>query len=236
MECPNCNRTYDEDFKFCPFCGEEKPEPLTCPDCGYESREYSFCPNCGKKLLNKTKLNENKIRREEELKKEKELEEKNKKNEIYQLIKEIENNRNLVFMESRRSWSGDEIYFFISNYNNFQTCKIYEYVMSYGKLMISHEYYLKDNISEAWIDDEIRSNIYVDYDSIKERVYSDIDSRRLRNDDSYLDELDEMIEEEARELRNEENICLDFSMDVNISIKKFNFRVNGKSYHVLDAY
>ena len=24
MECPNCNKTYDDEFNFCPWCGEEK--------------------------------------------------------------------------------------------------------------------------------------------------------------------------------------------------------------------
>ena len=26
MECPNCKKTYDEKFNFCPWCGSEKPE------------------------------------------------------------------------------------------------------------------------------------------------------------------------------------------------------------------
>lgn len=27
MECPNCNKTYDDNFKFCPYCGEETYDP-----------------------------------------------------------------------------------------------------------------------------------------------------------------------------------------------------------------
>ena len=25
MECPNCKKTYDDEFNFCPWCGSEKP-------------------------------------------------------------------------------------------------------------------------------------------------------------------------------------------------------------------
>lgn len=51
MECPNCNKTYDDDFKFCPYCGEEKPETLTCPKCQFKSAEFKFCPHCGEELI-----------------------------------------------------------------------------------------------------------------------------------------------------------------------------------------
>lgn len=71
MNCPNCNKKYDDDFAFCPYCGTEKPEPLVCHKCGLESYDFSFCPNCGEKLitlieLERLKINEeNKNRREE---------------------------------------------------------------------------------------------------------------------------------------------------------------------------
>ena len=54
MECPNCHNIYNKNFKFCPYCGEKKPDPMVCPDClskYYE--EYSFCPECGVELITK---------------------------------------------------------------------------------------------------------------------------------------------------------------------------------------
>ncbi len=53
MECPNCNKTYDDEFKFCPYCGEKKPEGKICLGCKYESYEYDFCPKCGRQLIEK---------------------------------------------------------------------------------------------------------------------------------------------------------------------------------------
>ena len=53
MECPNCNKTYDDEFRFCPYCGEKKPEGKICPGCKYESYEFDFCPKCGRQLIEK---------------------------------------------------------------------------------------------------------------------------------------------------------------------------------------
>lgn len=55
MKCPNCNKTYDDNFRFCPYCGEKKPEPKICTNCIMElSVEFSFCPECGTKLVSKS--------------------------------------------------------------------------------------------------------------------------------------------------------------------------------------
>ena len=36
--------------KFCPECGNKKPdEAWTCPSCGLENIKSKFCPNCGEK-------------------------------------------------------------------------------------------------------------------------------------------------------------------------------------------
>lgn len=57
MECPNCNKIYDDDFKFCPYCGAEKPAPKICPNCELEpSIEFSFCPECGTELIEKAEF------------------------------------------------------------------------------------------------------------------------------------------------------------------------------------
>ena len=37
MECPNCNKNYDDEFRFCPFCGEAQPEPKICTKCEFET-------------------------------------------------------------------------------------------------------------------------------------------------------------------------------------------------------
>ena len=58
MECPNCNKIYDDDFKFCPYCGEKKPDPMVCINCHSEYyAEYSFCPECGVELITKEEFN-----------------------------------------------------------------------------------------------------------------------------------------------------------------------------------
>ena len=68
MECPNCNKTYDDEFKFCPYCGEKKPEPKICPNCEMEpSTEFNFCPECGTELVSKSQWEE--LKRKEELNK-----------------------------------------------------------------------------------------------------------------------------------------------------------------------
>lgn len=50
--CPNCNRTFDDDFEFCPYCGCKKPQAKVCPRCGLKTYdEFSFCPKCGSELM-----------------------------------------------------------------------------------------------------------------------------------------------------------------------------------------
>lgn len=50
MICRNCNREYDDEYRFCPFCGTEK-EWFWCPKCSFSDPTYSFCPRCGEKLI-----------------------------------------------------------------------------------------------------------------------------------------------------------------------------------------
>ena len=50
--CPNCNRSFDNDFEFCPYCGSKKPQAKVCPRCALETyEEFSFCPKCGAELM-----------------------------------------------------------------------------------------------------------------------------------------------------------------------------------------
>lgn len=51
MECPKCQKEYDDEFFYCPYCGTKTPQPKICGNCGLETRpEFSFCPLCGSKL------------------------------------------------------------------------------------------------------------------------------------------------------------------------------------------
>lgn len=55
MKCPKCNKNIDDDFKFCPYCGEKKPSPKICPNCELEhNAKFSFCPECGTQLIIKS--------------------------------------------------------------------------------------------------------------------------------------------------------------------------------------
>ena len=50
-DCPACGAKGIAS-RFCPDCGEKKPEPevgWTCPDCGTSGITSKFCPNCGTK-------------------------------------------------------------------------------------------------------------------------------------------------------------------------------------------
>ena len=79
VECPNCNRNYDDEFKFCPYCGEKKQGPRLCPNCEYKAydEEFLFCPECGERLISKKEHEENLEKfRIEEIRDEIELREK----------------------------------------------------------------------------------------------------------------------------------------------------------------
>lgn len=56
MECTNCGNFYDEDFNFCPYCGNKTPQLKICPKCSFKSYEFSYCPHCGEMLLNKEQI------------------------------------------------------------------------------------------------------------------------------------------------------------------------------------
>ena len=81
MECPNCKKTYDDEFNFCPWCGSEKPliyyedvENFEAEDELLEEENSSFemeFKNIEEELK---ELEEDAIRFEENKKKEEELE------------------------------------------------------------------------------------------------------------------------------------------------------------------
>ena len=233
MICPNCDNYYNDDFDFCPHCGTKKPEPLTCPECGFRSNEYSFCPKCGEKLRTSDEMEKIAMFEEVLMEREKKLKAIREEDNIDRLIKKVENDTNVVYIG--RSFTS---FVFIDDIYNFKNCKEYWYDLDNGNLILKHQCYLEEQISRDWIEDNVISNIPVDYNAIKARIYSDADERRLRNDDSYLDELDAMVEEEAYEIRAEKahSINIDISMDVDVSRKKFNVIVNGKSHNILTLY
>lgn len=57
LKCPSCNKTYDDDFDFCPYCGKAS-DNKKCPTCGFKSNEFNFCPKCGIELLTETEMNQ----------------------------------------------------------------------------------------------------------------------------------------------------------------------------------
>lgn len=58
VDCPNCNKFYNDDFDFCPYCGTKKPAPKICPKCEISTYEsYMFCPKCGTELISKIEFN-----------------------------------------------------------------------------------------------------------------------------------------------------------------------------------
>ena len=49
--CANCNKTFEDDVKFCPDCGSKLLSKDVCPKCGASiSENEKFCPQCGHKL------------------------------------------------------------------------------------------------------------------------------------------------------------------------------------------
>lgn len=43
--CNNCNKSFDDEFSFCPYCASELSSG--CPNCGKEiSADFAFCPYC----------------------------------------------------------------------------------------------------------------------------------------------------------------------------------------------
>ena len=61
LECPNCNKTYDDDFEFCPYCGIKAISHKICPECEFKSTEFNFCPKCGAELLTEPEMNKLKV-------------------------------------------------------------------------------------------------------------------------------------------------------------------------------
>ena len=48
--CSNCNKEFDDEFNFCPFCGSQY-EKIECPNCHKLLNKAShFCGYCGHEL------------------------------------------------------------------------------------------------------------------------------------------------------------------------------------------
>jgi len=51
MQCPNCQKNLQGDFKFCPYCGVEVIDNTTCRNCHKEvDPTWVSCPYCGSDL------------------------------------------------------------------------------------------------------------------------------------------------------------------------------------------
>lgn len=54
--CSNCNKEFDDEFNFCPFCGTQYGK-IECPNCHKLLNKASpFCGYCGHKLINNKEL------------------------------------------------------------------------------------------------------------------------------------------------------------------------------------
>ena len=52
-KCSNCGYTAQNNFKFCPKCGEASKQEKHCHNCGSICKEgQKFCTECGAKLIN----------------------------------------------------------------------------------------------------------------------------------------------------------------------------------------
>ena len=111
--CPECGNEFNDEFEFCPYCGNKKPQPKICPKCKLEpSLEFDFCPKCGTELVEKEKYIKQleKIERERK-QKEKELERDSiiegylkqlEKMELERKRKEKEQKRKRIEQEQKR--------------------------------------------------------------------------------------------------------------------------------------
>jgi predicted amidophosphoribosyltransferase len=51
MNCPNCQKALQGEFKFCPYCGAEVKKNLSCPSCRNKvDQAWVTCPHCGAPL------------------------------------------------------------------------------------------------------------------------------------------------------------------------------------------
>ncbi|MBR5504019.1 MAG: hypothetical protein IKV87_06225 [Methanobrevibacter sp.] len=50
MNCSNCNKTFDDNLEFCPYCGAENDKIMYCPKCETTYFNEDRC-KCGRKLL-----------------------------------------------------------------------------------------------------------------------------------------------------------------------------------------
>ena len=51
MQCPNCQKALQGEFKFCPYCGVEVVKDATCHTCHKQVEPaWVSCPYCGSDL------------------------------------------------------------------------------------------------------------------------------------------------------------------------------------------
>ncbi len=56
--CPNCEFEVQDNFNFCPNCGNDLGKPIICWECNYANEPNSkFCQECGSPLFEKFKKN-----------------------------------------------------------------------------------------------------------------------------------------------------------------------------------
>lgn len=190
MECPNCNRTYDDEFKFCPYCGEKKPELKICPKCKFKSIEYSYCPHCGKNLIPIQYFKNNKPKKKNNLKNNiQKSSTKSYKIKLYDYLNSLDNVKNRIVIE-RRIEAGE-----ITTKEEIDAIRMPKPIRKYGKMSVEEILEQKNKKVKHDLINFV-SNLIMDNNILKEKIIKKIQEGEI----TTHDEINSIIENERKEL------------------------------------
>ena len=178
MKCIRCKETYDDDFKFCPYCGERKPDPKICPICEIEHDiKFNFCTECGEELITKKeyekKLEEIERERLEEERRLQEIERERLEEE--RRLEEIERKKE----EERKKAEVDEIIRKLKQERKNKLLELIDNIFldessrnKVKNLIVDIDIYETDQIIEIVKEEEIKYRSEVDIELIAEEYCS----------------------------------------------------------------